>query len=189
MSELAGFHYHPGFLAGQEARDLLDDLWQQLPWKQYEIHLFGRKVKQPRLSAWCSDPHVTYRYSGLTLQPTPWHEGLEILRGRLQSARDCRFNSVLVNAYRNGNDSMGWHADDEPELGKQPVIASISLGAERRFLVRPKAGGPSSGFNSGHGSLLVMDGNSQVKWQHSVPKTKKEVGLRINLTFRQVFAA
>ena len=141
---------------------------------------------QPRLTAWASDPGVNYKYSGLRLTPTSWHPELEVLRDELAAEHGIRFNSILVNAYRTGQDSMGWHADNEPELGPRPVIASISLGAERRFLIRQGSSGPSKSMDLEHGSRLMMQEDSQHVWQHSVPKTKRPVGLRINLTFRKI---
>lgn len=186
MNPLAGFRYSTGFLTPGRADALLDLLWRELKWEQYRIRLFGRLIAQPRLSAWCCDPGVLYRYSGLELPQAAWHPELDGLRNELQRVLDTEFNSVLANAYRNGRDSMGWHADDERELGPEPLIASISLGATRRFLVREKSGGPSSGLNLEHGSLLVMSGRSQERTLHSIPKTRKEVTLRINLTFRLI---
>ena len=180
------FEYTPGFLSPSEADDLAGVLWQEMDWKQQEILLFSRKVMQPRLTAWCSDPGISYRYSGLLLSPAPWHERLDRLRRSLKRSSGSGFNSVLLNAYRDGSDSMGWHADNEPELGQYPHIASISLGATRRFLVRPSGGGKSFGLDLEHGSLLLMKGASQENWQHSIPKTTRQTGLRINLTFRKI---
>jgi alkylated DNA repair dioxygenase AlkB len=188
------FDYRPDFLPERLADAWLAQLWRDLNWSQQEITLFGRRVMQPRLVAWYGDPDAVYTYSGLTLQPSPWHSLLAELRGRLESATGGCFNSVLANAYRDGGDSMGWHSDDEKELGPAPLIASVSLGAERRFLVRPRkrAGGgkaASRGIKLGHGSLLVMRGDSQRFFQHALPRTRQPVGLRINLTYRQVETA
>jgi len=137
------FDYTPGFLARPEADEALERLWGELEWSQKEIKLFGRRLPQPRLVAWYGNPEAVYSYSGLTLEPLPWHPLLERLRERIERFAGCRFNSVLANAYRDGRDSMGWHSDDEKELGHEPLIASLSLGATRRFLVRPQraAGG------------------------------------------------
>lgn len=183
---LAGFSYRPGFVPSERADALVETLWSEVPWTQRKIIMFGRRVAQPRLVAWMSDPGVSYRYSGLTWAPTPWHGAVAELRGMLEAELGRRFNSVLLNAYRDGRDSMGWHADDEPELGAEPCIASVSLGATRRMLARPAAGGPSVPFDLEHGSLLVMDGRSQADYRHSVPKTKRPIGRRINLTFRRI---
>jgi alkylated DNA repair dioxygenase AlkB len=181
-----GFDYFPGWVAGEDADDLLRRLHEELPWRQYTIRLFGRERLQPRLTGWCSDPGVEYRYSGLCLGPTPWHSALGRLRHDLQMQLHSPFNCVLANAYRDGQDAMGWHADDEPELGEHPLIASISLGQARTLRIRPRGGGPSLALLLEHGSLLVMSGSSQSDWQHAVPRSRKPLGLRINLTFRRI---
>lgn len=186
MIIVPGISYQPQYLPRTRASELLHLFWQELSWQQWRIVLFGRRVLQPRLTAWASDPCVIYKYSGLSLAPSPWHPELQLLRDELEAELKTGFNSVLVNAYRTGQDSMGWHADNEPELGRRPVIASISLGAQRRFLIRRGGNGPSKRVELDHGSLLLMQHDSQHVWQHSVPKTKKPVGLRINLTFRMV---
>ncbi len=185
------FEYHEGFLGRREADDCLRVLWQDLEWTRQEITLFGRRVVQPRLIAWYGDASAEYSYSGLSLSPKPWHHVLLDLKTRLEIVTRRTFNSVLANAYRDGSDSMGWHQDNEKELGRQPLIASLSLGCGRRFLVRPSARagirpGPSTGMNLEHGSLLVMKGECQDKYQHSLPKTKQKIGLRINLTYREI---
>ncbi|MBT8060653.1 MAG: alpha-ketoglutarate-dependent dioxygenase AlkB [Gammaproteobacteria bacterium] len=191
MWQADAFDYHASFLGAAEADAALQCLWKELDWSQREITLFGRKVMQPRLVAWYGDPEARYRYSGLTLEPLAWHPLLARLRARLESFTGQGFNSVLANAYRDGRDSMGWHRDDERELGAEPFIASLSLGAERRFLVRP-LGSPegvrarSRGLTLAHGSLLVMKGQSQRDFQHSLPKTRRPCGLRINLTYRKI---
>ena len=180
------FTYKPLFLAATEANRLLTTLWDQLDWKQYEITLFGRRVAQPRLSAWYGAAEARYRYSGLQLEPLPWHPLLLGLKNKLEDHFRQEFNSVLANAYRDGKDSMGWHSDDEPELGAKPLVASLSLGSERRFLVRKKGDSRSSGLALEHGSLLLMKQGCQEIYQHSLPKTRQQSGLRINLTFRQI---
>ena len=188
MTRPEPFVYRPGFLPPERADRLLKRLWEELGWKSYKIRVYGRELMQPRLTAWCSDPDIVYSYSGLTLQAAQWHPELDALRSRLRLELGVEFNSVLANAYRDGRDSMGWHADDEPELGSAPLIASVSLGAERRMLVRPKNGGASRGIDLQNGSLLIMQDDSQARWVHSIPRTKKNLGLRINLTFRLVLA-
>jgi len=187
----AEFRYLPGFIARGEADRLLERLWRELHWERREIVLFGRRVLQPRLVAWYGDAGATYRYSGVTLQPRPWAAELEALRRRIERETACPFNAVLANAYRDGADSMGWHSDDEPELGPRPAIASLSLGAERVFLLRPRQPDATGKRRSkrlilGHGSLLLMRGDSQARYQHCLPKTRRPVGRRINLTFRWV---
>lgn len=178
--------YREAYIAPDEATEWLALLQSELAWRQQEITLFGRRVMQPRLTAWYGEEGCRYRYSGLTLEPRPWHPVLLELRQRLDRSLGCRFNSALANAYRDGQDSMGWHADDEPELGPRPLIASISLGATRRFLIRERGRSRSSGLDLEHGSLLVMKGDCQTTHRHCVPKTRKSVGLRINLTYRNI---
>ena len=185
------FDYHPGVLDESCADRSLETLWRELNWQQSEITLFGRRLMQPRLIAWYGDRSARYSYSGLSLDPEPWHPLLAKLKSRLEAFTDMPFNSVLANAYRNGQDSMGWHRDDEPELGHRPVIASLSLGAARKFLVRtiekPVTGRrQSDGLTLEHGSLLLMSGDSQARFQHALPKTTKKIGLRINLTYRMI---
>lgn len=183
--------YDPGFLAAPEADRLFQILWRELAWEQREITLFGRRVQQPRLLAWYGDPPAAYTYSGLTLRPRPWHPALFELKSKIERRSGCVFNAVLANGYRDGADSMGWHSDDEAELGERPCIASLSLGAARTFLLRPRERGADGKRTSerlvlGHGSLLMMRGDSQARFQHCVPKTRRPVGPRINLTFRRV---
>jgi len=179
------FEYTADAIPAPEADAILTRLRQELDWQQQEITLFGRRVFQPRLTAWYGDPEASYSYSGLQLEPLPWHPLLKELACRLETLTGARFNSVLANAYRNGNDSMGWHRDDEKELGFQPVIASLSFGQERKFLVREK-GRKSSAIVLQHGSLLLMKGESQQRYQHSLPKSRLAPGVRINLTYRKI---
>ncbi len=186
FSDSAEFQYIENFVDLAEASRLLQTLYTELRWEQQEIRLFGRKIPQPRLSCWYGDADAEYAYSGLRLAPLPWHPELSRLRRVLQGTLQHPFNSVLANAYRNGRDSMGWHADDEKELGTEPLIASLSLGACRRFLLRARRGNQTMGLALQHGSLLLMRGTSQLHYRHSLPKTSKSVGLRINLTFRQI---
>ncbi len=151
------------------------------------MRLFGREHLTPRLCAWYGDPGVRYAYSGQALEPLPWPPALARLRARLQNALGCPFNSVLCNLYRDGTDSMGWHSDDEASLGPRPVIASLSLGAARRFALRHRTRAYRSvALALGHGDLLIMAGDTQHHWQHAVPKTRRPIAPRINLTFRTV---
>lgn len=170
----------------------LADQWltavsDELDWRQRQIMMFGKAVMQPRLTAWHGDHGARYTYSGVTLHPLPWTPALTQIRTWLETCLGARFNGVLANRYRDGNDAMGWHSDDEPELGEQPLIASVSLGAERRFVMRRKNDhGIRHEWVLTHGSLVVMAGRTQEQWQHAVPKTRRVVGERINLTFRQI---
>ncbi|MBT9393003.1 alpha-ketoglutarate-dependent dioxygenase AlkB [Hymenobacter sp. NST-14] len=178
----------PAFLNRAEAGALLTELTREVPWQQQPIRLFGRDIMQPRLTAWYGDPAATYQYSGLRLEPLPWTATLQQLRQRVEAATGARFNSVLLNLYRTGQDSMGYHADDEPKLGPAPVIASLTLGATRTFRLKPRpgldAGALSLPLTSG--SLLLMRGPTQQNWLHALPKTARPVGPRLNLTFRWV---
>lgn len=185
----ADFCYISDFLPVKTADRLMERLWTGLQWSQQNITLFGRSIPQPRLTSWYGDPDANYSYSGLQLNPLPWHPGLLELRCLLQERLSRDFNSVLANAYRDGRDSMGWHADDEKELGPKPFIASLSMGASRRFLLREKRGSGSAQIclQLAHGGLLVMQNNSQLRYRHALPKTAKPAGPRINLTFRQIF--
>jgi alkylated DNA repair dioxygenase AlkB len=191
LLDCGSIDYLPDFLGPAEAEICLSRLWRELAWAQREIKLFGRRVAQPRLTAWYGDSGAHYAYSGLELEPLPWHPLLHRLKGRVEERTGLHFNSVLANAYRDGRDSMGWHSDDEKALGPRPVIASLSLGATRRFLLRERvrASGERShslALDLEPGSLLVMKGDSQQRLQHALPRTRRKVGLRINLTYRLI---
>lgn len=183
----ADVRHLPGWLPSAQAHELLVALLHDIPWEVHRIRMFGRWVDSPRLSCWMGDPDARYRYSGADFQPHSWSELLLPVRDRLQDALDARFNSVLLNRYRNGADSMGWHSDDEPELGHAPVIASLSLGASRRFLLRRRDNHANKiAYLLGHGDLFVMDGATQRYVQHALPKVLHQESERINLTFRLI---
>ncbi len=181
----AKLFYAPNFLSTEHADHSFHTLRNDLNWQQEEIRMFGKHVLQPRLQAWHGDK--PYSYSGLSMQPQPWTETLTDLKCRSESVAKTTFNSVLANLYRDGQDSMGWHQDNETELGTNPVIASITLGESRRFLLRHLETKEKYEVELGHGSLLIMAGETQHHWQHSVPKTVKSKGERINLTFRHIY--
>jgi len=182
-----GLRYAEHFLPVNTADCLLKALLAQVSWQQSLIRIYGRTVEEPRLSCWMGDSGAVYRYSGTVFKPKPWIEPVTFLKQTVEAFSDHHFNSVLLNYYRNGQDSMGWHSDDEPELGIQPVIASISLGNVRRFLLREKRKGARSfGLNLAHGSLLLMHGDLQQHFQHALPRTLKSMDARINLTFRKI---
>jgi alkylated DNA repair dioxygenase AlkB len=177
-----------GWLSSDEADRVLAALIAEVPWSQGTIVMFGREVSEPRLSAWLGDPGARYTYSGRVMTPAPWTTTTKWLRDRCAEHTGVALNSVLVNRYRDGNDSMGFHADDEPELGENPVIASVSLGATRRFQLRHRRDRDDRvGLDLDHGSLLVMGGTTQHHYRHAVPKTKRP-GERVNLTFRRIVA-
>ena len=175
--------YYPYFFNQQEADDLFRTLLNNVVWKQ-EHGRFGRPY--PRLTALYADEGVVYTYSGVSYPSLPWSEELAGIRRRVEAAANAPFNSVLLNRYRDGNDSMGFHSDDEPELGRNPIVPSISLGAERGFVLRHKKGKEKITYRLNHGSLLIMGGTLQHFWQHALPKTGVAVGERINLTFRNI---
>jgi alkylated DNA repair dioxygenase AlkB len=173
---------------GEEPATLFHRLHDAVAWRQEPITLFGKRYLQPRLLAWYGDPEARYRYSGVVHEPLPWLPVLAALRDRVEALAGARFNSVLANLYRDHRDSMGLHADDEPELGKQPVIASLSLGEERVFRLRHRHDKSIEPLRLPlpSGSLLVMRGDTQRNWKHEVPKRARPCGPRINLTFRYI---
>ena len=149
--------------------------------------IFGQRRPVPRLVAWHGDPGASYTYSGTPHDPLPWTQPLERIRSRLFDLTGGQFNSVLLNLYRDGRDGMGWHADDEPELGREPAIASVSFGATRRFKLRHRRSRSAANtLDLAHGDLLLMAGATQHHYVHAVPKTARPVGARVNLTFRWV---
>lgn len=176
------------FYAEATATALFNELLSQTPWAQRHVTVYGQRHPEPRLTAWYGDTEKRYRYSGLTLEPLPWTPTLLQIKTRVDAAADTSFNSMLLNLYRNGRDSNGWHQDNEPELGHNPVIASLSFGAVRRFQLRHKFNKeiPKVELDLPHGSLLMMAGPTQHFWQHQIPKTAKPVAARINLTFRVI---
>jgi len=183
----ADVSHRPGWLASVHADALQVALRSGVAWEVHRIRMFGRWVDSPRLSCWIGDRQARYRYSGADFEPHPWLERLGPLRAQVEQACGVRFNSVLLNLYRDGGDSMGWHSDDEPELGPSPVIASVSLGAARRFLLRRREE-PSrkAEYLLAHGDLLVMRGGTQRFYQHALPKMARVSSERINLTFRWI---
>lgn len=179
--------FHPSFLDETEAETLFKSLISSVDWREESLWIAGQRRKVPRLIAWYADSDAEYRYSGELHQPQPWLPELEIIKQSLEASLGQSFNSVLCNLYRNGQDSVGWHADDEQELGKEPVIASLSLGASRTFQLKHK-NKPNlrHKMSLSSGSLLVMQGTTQQFWLHQVPKEPKVSQARINLTFRHV---
>ena len=179
--------YTPGFLDARDADALMADLVRDVPWRRDEVRMFGRVHTAPRLTAWFGDLGASYRYSGTTYDPLPWIPALDALRARLVArVPNVAWNAVLVNRYRDGRDHMGWHADDEPELGPDPWVASISLGTARTFQLKPRIGGERVDLELEHGSLLLMAPPTQRHWKHRLPKRLRIQGERLNLTFRSV---
>ena len=176
-----------GWLDPGAASALMERLLREVPWEVHRIRMFGREVASPRLSCWIGDAEAAYRYSGSRFEPRPWLPALAALRERLALELEHPFNSVLANRYRSGADAMGWHADDEPELGPEPLIASVSLGATRRFLLRHRHDPARRlSLDLELGSLLLMAGRTQRYWKHALPRTARPAGERINLTYRHV---
>ena len=182
----ADVRWYPGYLEPHVAAAHFEALTTSLAWEQPTLVIAGRTHSIPRLQAWHGEPDAAYRYSGRRFEPQPFTPLLRDLNQRLGALCGAAFNSVLVNWYRDGRDSMGYHADDEPELGEAPVIASLTLGGTRRFRFRPQGGGPGVGLDLASGDLLVMAGATQRLYQHAVPKTARAVAGRVNLTFRAI---
>ncbi len=172
----------------QPGTQVLRRLIAEIPWRSEEVAMWGRRVLQPRLTAWYGDPGRRYAYSGIELEPLPWTPLLLDLKARVENAAGTLFNSVLLNYYRDHRDSIGFHSDDEPELGVRPVIASLSLGAERTFILKHKKLGQvgRASLRLASGSLLLMSGDTQRCWRHGILKETQPCGPRINLTFRRI---
>ena len=178
--------YIPDFYGKSEADKLFSKLITDIQWKQESMRLYGKEIKFPRLTAWYGDCDKPYSFSGITLQPNKWTQELTAIKDKVEHFAEERFNSVLLNRYRNGNDSISWHTDAEKELGRNPVIASVNFGAARKFQLKHMHNGEREDIFLQHGSLLVMLGELQHYWKHQIPKTKKLVGERVNLTFRKI---
>lgn len=173
-------------VSSERGTAIFEALLEDVPWEQHDITIYGRTVSEPRLSAWVGDEGTEYTYSGRLRTPSPWTAALSEMREVCERVANARFNAVLCNLYRDGQDSMGWHSDDETDLGANPVIGSVSLGSERRFRLRHKKSRETITLDLPANSLLVMAGECQRHWQHSIAKTTREVGPRINLTYRFV---
>lgn len=181
----ASLYWAPNFISQEEASELFYQLETQIKWRNDNITLFGKIMPIPRLQAWYGERD--YSYSNILMEANEWSPLLLDLKHRCEQVSGSRFNSVLANLYRNGSDSNGWHSDNEPELGTNPVIASLSFGETRRFLVKHRQTKQKLTFELSPGSLLIMAGEMQTHWQHTVPKTKIEKSARLNLTFRYIY--
>ena len=181
----AEIFYDEHFLSHNEASTYFDVLRKETDWQQDRIKVFGKVYDQPRLTALFAENENSYSYSNITMYPTPFSPTLLEIKSKIEKTLNQTFTTCLLNLYRNGQDSNGWHADNEKELGLNPMIASMSLGAERLFHMKHRTDKTQKlRLNLAHGSLLVMSGSTQHHWLHQIPKTKKNVGERINLTFR-----
>ncbi|MBL4676206.1 MAG: alpha-ketoglutarate-dependent dioxygenase AlkB [Mucilaginibacter sp.] len=179
--------YRADFFTVDESLKFMQNLKTGIDWKQETIQMYGKILNTPRLTAWYGDNERTYAFSGNKYHPMPWTPELLQIKQRVDEAAGTQFNSVLLNYYRHGNDSVAWHADDEPELGLNPVIASVSFGQVRKFDIRHKEDHKlRHSVELENGSLLIMKGDLQHNWEHQVPKSTKAFKERINLTFRVI---
>ncbi len=184
----ADLRFDAAAIATARATRLFDALQAEIAWQRHRLQLFGRVVEAPRLSCWIGDADAVYTYSRTRFEPRSWTPATAALRDELAARTGIRFNSVLANLYRDGNDAMGWHSDDERELGAEPLIASLSFGATRRFRLRHRhdRSVPTRSLELGHGSLLLMAGATQRNYRHELPRSRGVTGARINLTFRRI---
>jgi len=176
----------PQWLDNKRSAAVLDTLQQELTWQQPELRLFGQTVSIPRQQVWMGDAHCRYRYSGVTFEPEPWHPMVHKITCWVNQQLNQRFNCVLLNLYQDGGEHMGWHSDDEPELGPSPDIASLSLGQARRFDLKHKICQHQLNITLQNGDLLLMQRPCQQHWVHRVPKQSKASSARLNLTFRYI---
>ena len=178
--------HFPGLFSLSEADSLFAQLKREVTWQQEKIKLYGQVHDLPRLTAWYGDPSKTYIYSGITVHSLEWIAPILEIKRRIESISDHSFNSVLLYRYRSGSDSVSWHADDEPELGQNPLIGSVSFGEARPFQMKHKFLDEKRKIILEHGSYLLMKGSTQHYWLHQIPKSKRAMGERINLTFRNI---
>jgi len=186
----ADIRYYPCFFDQETAERYFQALLRETAWEQRTLFVFGKHRLEPRLTAWYGDEGASYSYSGTTRHPKPWTPLLREIKQRVENAAGVCYNSLLLNQYRDGNDSVSWHSDDEESLGHNPSIASVSFGVMRSFHLRHRQDKQlRHKIDLEHGSLLVMQGPTQHYWHHQVPKTSRAVGQRINLTFRVIVAS
>lgn len=184
---VALLEYHPGLFAERESEFLLQKLIRECPWQQRVVKMYDKQVLTPRLTAWYADPE-TYDYTSLRRSaPNPWTPELLLIKDKVEAIAGIKFNSVLLNYYRDGNDSVAWHSDNEKALGTHPVIASVSFGQVRCFDIRNKQDHRQQySIKLESGALMIMKGNLQVDWEHRIAKSRKPMKARLNLTFRVV---
>ena len=178
--------YIPNFLDAATATKYLEAFKTNVEWKQESMNMYGKKVLFPRLTSWYGDNDKPYSFSGITLSPHPWSKELLEIKALIEPKCEVAFNSVLLNFYRDGNDSISWHTDAEKELGRNPIIASVNFGAERKFQIKHNETLETHDIILKHGSLLIMKGEMQHYWKHQVPKQKSVLKERVNLTFRVI---
>ena len=180
----AEIEYHPSLFNSEKANELFELLKNEIPWQHDEITVYGKKHLQPRLTSLFGNDGKPYGYSNIIMQPNRWNPLLMFIKNEVEAVCNENFTTVLLNYYRDGKDSNGWHADNEKELGRNPIIASVSFGAERVFQLKHNTTNQRQNINLENGSLLIMKGATQHFWKHQIPKSSKEIGARINLTFR-----
>lgn len=179
--------YFPDFIGKDMADVYFEHFKEDVPWQQDDIKVFGKVHPQPRLTALYGNNKKPYSYSNITMQPHEFTDALLEIKNKIETKTEARFTTCLLNRYRHGQDSNGWHADNEKELGKNPVIASITMGQERFFHLKHRSNKAlKHKILLEHGSLLLMQGTTQHHWLHQIPKTAKPIGERINLTFRVI---
>lgn len=179
--------FHRKFFEKKESDDFFETLLNEIDWRQDKMKMYGKEINLPRKTAWYGDENKSYTFSGIHLEPKPWTPTLLKIKKRIEEIAQVDFNSVLLNLYRDGKDGISWHTDAEPELGKNPVIGSVSFGATRKFMLRHKENKDlKEEIELTHGSFLLMAGQTQHFWQHQIPKTSKKIDSRINLTFRVI---
>lgn len=178
--------YIPNFIDKKLADSYFEIFKEEIKWEQQSMNMYGKQIPFPRLTSWYGDNNKPYSFSGITLHPHSWSKELLEIKQLIEPKSETEFNSVLLNRYRNGSDSISWHTDAEKELGKNPIIASVNFGAERKFQLKHMHTNERIDIVLKHGSLLIMKGELQHYWKHQIPKTKTEVKERINLTFRVI---
>jgi alkylated DNA repair dioxygenase AlkB len=184
----AEVYYLEKIILGESPATIMQRLIGETPWRAESVVVWGKSYPQPRLIAWYGEAGSNYTYSGIALNPLPWTQGLLDLKMRVEAVAGESFNSVLLNYYRDNRDSMGFHSDDERELGERPVIASLSLGEERTFVLKHKTDKSAKPvrLKLASGSLLLMKGETQRNWKHGIAKETRQCGPRVNLTFRRI---
>jgi len=185
----AKIRYYPSLFPQKTSSIFLELLRETIQWKQNSIKMYGKENPVPRLEAWYGDPGKSYAYSGIQMDPIPWTDELKEIKRKIELESGIKFNSVLINFYRDGKDRVAWHSDDEKELGQNPAIGSVSFGAERIFKLRHKkykSNNLKQSIMLGNGSFLLMEGATQHHWMHEIPRTARQIGPRINLTFRVI---
>jgi alkylated DNA repair dioxygenase AlkB len=180
------FIFEPNFFDVDESKLFLENLKNKILWKQESMNMYGKQINFPRLTSWYGENDKPYSFSGIKLNPNPWSNELIAIKQKIEPVSNTVFNSVLLNLYRDGKDSISWHTDAEKELGKNPIIASVNFGATRKFQLRHIETKEKLEIDLSNGSLLIMQGELQHFWQHQVPKTNSLISERINLTFRVI---